>query len=384
MEKLIDVRDLVVRFYTYEGIVKALEGVNLDIRKGETLGLVGETGCGKSVTALSILLLTPPPGKIEGGKVLLRRARGYVDLLRQDEAFMRKIRGSEISMIFQEPSAALNPVYTVDDQVSEVFLVHRREELCKKVLEGIEDDIRKIKGRLSPKKMVLKWERGIYRKMLKKPNSLLLKVLQKIPIVRRYQRRLKAEARKMTVQILREMEIPNPEDVVNRYPHELSGGMQQRVVIAMALACSPRLLIADEPTTSLDVTTQAQILDLVRKLKREFGSSVLYITHNLGVVAEMCDRVGVMYAGDVCELAGVRELFKNPLHPYTKALFGAIPKPGKKLQSIGGTVPNLIDPPTGCRFHPRCPKLMDICPKVVPKMKEVRKGHFVACHLYSK
>jgi len=382
MEKLLDVKDLVVRFYTYEGVVKALEGVDLVIMKGETLGLVGETGSGKSVTALSIMMLTPPPGKIEKGKILLKREKKDVDLIRQKEPFLRKIRGGDISMIFQEPSAALNPVFTVDNQVSEVFLVHRREALCKKVLESIEDDIKRKKGGFSPKRIILRWERKIYGRMLKNPDSLLLKILQRIPILRRYQRRLNGEARKMTVQILREMEIPNPEDIVDRYPNELSGGMQQRVVIAMALACSPKLLLADEPTTSLDVTTQAQILDLIRKLKAEFGSSVLYITHNLGVVAEMCDRVGVMYAGSLVELTDVKKLFKNPLHPYTKALFAAIPKPGCKLQSIVGTVPNLINPPTGCRFHPRCPKAMKICPKVVPKMKEVRKGHFVACHLY--
>jgi peptide/nickel transport system ATP-binding protein len=381
MEKLLDVKDLVVRFYTYEGVVKALEGVDLVIKKGETLGLVGETGSGKSVTALSIMMLTPPPGKIEKGKVLLKREKKYVDLVRQKEPFMRKIRGGDISMIFQEPSAALNPVYTVDNQVSEVFLIHRREELCKKALDGIENDIRSKKVGF-PRRIILKWERGIYSRMLKNPDSIPLRIIQRIPIVRRYQRRLKREARKMTVQILKEMEIANPEEIADRFPNELSGGMQQRVVIAMALACSPRLLLADEPTTSLDVTTQAQILDLIKKLKGEFGSSVLYITHNLGVVAEICDRVGVMYAGSLVELTDVKKLFKNPLHPYTKALFAAIPKPGKKLQSIVGTVPNLITPPTGCRFHPRCPKAMKVCPKMVPKMKEVKKGHFVACHLY--
>jgi peptide/nickel transport system ATP-binding protein len=381
MENLLDVKDLVVRFYTYEGVVKALEGVDLVIKKGETLGLVGETGSGKSVTALSIMMLTPPPGKIEKGKVLLKREKKYVDLVHQKEPFMRKIRGGDISMIFQEPSAALNPVFTVENQVSEVFLIHRREELCKKALDGIENDIRSKKVGF-PTRIILKWERGIYSRMLKNPDSIPLRIIQRIPIVRRYQRRLKREARKMTVQILKEMEIANPEEIADRFPNELSGGMQQRVVIAMALACSPRLLLADEPTTSLDVTTQAQILDLIKKLKGEFGSSVLYITHNLGVVAEICDRVGVMYAGSLIELTDVKKLFKNPLHPYTKALFAAIPKPDKKLQSIVGTVPNLINPPTGCRFHPRCPKAMKMCPKVVPKMKEVKKGHFVACHLY--
>jgi len=381
MEKLLDLQDLMLRFYTYEGVVKALEGVNLYVKKGETLGLVGETGCGKTMTGLSILFLIPSPGKIEGGSIFFKSKNRTLDLLSQDEPLLRSIRGKDISMIFQEPSSALNPLFTVENQISEVLLHHRREELAKKVLEGIERDLQSMKG--GPRGFIYGLERKIYKKMLEKPHSLSMKLLSRIPIVRRYQRRLKKEARKEVVKILGEMEIPDPERVADMYPHELSGGMQQRVVIAMALACNPTLLIADEPTTNLDVTIQAQILNLIKKLKKEFGSSILYITHDMGVIAEMCDRVAVMYAGSVCEIADVIEIFKNPIHPYTKALLESIPRPGKEFKSIIGMVPSLINPPTGCRFHPRCLKAMEICSQVKPEITQVKKGHFVKCHLYT-
>lgn len=381
MEKLLDLQDLMLRFYTYEGVVKALEGVNLYVKKGETLGLVGETGCGKTMTGLSILFLIPSPGKIEGGSIFFKSKNRTLDLLSQDEPLLRSIRGKDISMIFQEPSSALNPLFTVENQISEVLLHHRREELAKKALEGIERDLQSMKG--GPRGFIYGLERKIYKKMLEKPHSLSMKLLSRIPIVRRYQRRLKKEARKEVVKILGEMEIPDPERVADMYPHELSGGMQQRVVIAMALACNPTLLIADEPTTNLDVTIQAQILNLIKKLKKEFGSSILYITHDMGVIAEMCDRVAVMYAGSVCEIADVIEIFKNPIHPYTKALLESIPRPGKEFKSIIGMVPSLINPPTGCRFHPRCLKAMEICSQVKPEMTQVKKGHFVKCHLYT-
>jgi len=370
----------VVRFYTYEGVVKAIEGVNLDVKEGEILGIVGETGCGKTVTGLSIVRLIPPPGKIEGGTIFFKGKNGLVNLLRIDESALKEIRGRDISLIFQEPSSALNPVFTVGEQISEVFMQHRRKEIIEKVLEEIEKDIQKASGRLHIK--VLRLQRKIYRKMLEKPNSISLRIVSKIPIVRRYQRRLKAILRKETIRMLKETGIPDPEKVVDMYPHELSGGMQQRVVIAMALACNPKLLIADEPTTSLDVTVQAQILHLIRDLRKKFKSSILFITHDLGVIAELCDRVAVMYAGNICEIADVEELFKRPLHPYTRALLESIPRPGKELKSIPGTVPNLISPPSGCRFHPRCPYIMQICSKVKPEMKQVTENHFVACHLY--
>jgi peptide/nickel transport system ATP-binding protein len=367
MGNLVEVQDLVLRFYTYEGVVKALEGINLQIKEGETLGVVGETGCGKTMTGLSILGITPPPGKIEGGTIFFKSKYGKtVNLLAQNERILRHIRGSDISMIFQEPGAALNPVYTVENQIAEALLHHRKRELLEKVLAQIEKD---------------GIEKKIYKKMLENPKSLTLKVFTKIPIIGR-QSRLKKEVRKEVVNILREMEIGDPERVAEMYPHELSGGMQQRVVIAMALACNPTLLIADEPTTSLDVTVQAQILDLIRRLKKTFKSSVLYITHDMGVIAELCDRVAVMYAGYICEIAEVKELFKNPAHPYTKALLESIPRPGEEFKSISGMVPNLINPPLGCRFHPRCPFAKPICAEEMPKLKEVKPEQFVACHLY--
>ena len=377
-ENLLTVEDLVVRFYTYEGMVEAIDEANLNLKDGETLGLVGETGCGKSVTSLSVMVLVPPPGKIEGGRAFLQTKEGSIDLLKQDEAFLRSMRGEDISMIFQDPRSALNPVYTVEDQISEVFLQHRRKEFSERVLEGIEKDI--LKG--GPLSFIHKLERKIYRKMLKNPSSFYLKILSRIPIIKRYQRRLKNEVRKDVVRVLEVMKIPDPERVVDMYPHELSGGMAQRAVIAMALGCNPTLLIADEPTTNLDVTIQAQILELIRELKGKFESSVLYITHDLGVVAELCDRVAVMYAGSVCELADVMEIYKDPLHPYTQALLESIPRPGKEFKSIEGEVPALINPPSGCRFHPRCPKAMELCTQLKPTFAETRKNHFVACHLY--
>jgi peptide/nickel transport system ATP-binding protein len=400
MSKLLEVQDLVLRFYTYAGVVKALEGVNLYLKKEETLGIVGETGCGKTMTGLSILSLVPPPGKIEGGKVIFENGNHLIELLSQKDAILRDIRGKDISIIFQEPAAALNPVYTVGDQIAEVLLLHRRRELCEGVLSQIEKEElerkerkrkkieKETKDEETRKRELEKLERQkrgmekkIYRTMLKSPNALSLKFFKRIPIIGRY-RRLKRETRKEVVRILRELEIGDPERVVHMYPHELSGGMQQRIVIGIALACNPKVLIADEPTTSLDVTVQAQILDLIRRLKKKFGSSIMYITHDMGVIAELCDRVSVMYAGSVCETAEVKELFKNPMHPYTKALLESIPRPGQAFKSISGTVPGLIDPPPGCRFHPRCPFAMAECAEAMPKMNEVKKEHFVACYLY--
>lgn len=400
MSKLLEVQDLVLRFYTYAGVVKALEGVNLYLKKKETLGIVGETGCGKTMTGLSILSLVPPPGKIEGGKVIFQKGDEPIELLSQKDATLRDIRGKDISIIFQEPGAALNPVYTVGDQIAEVLLLHRGRELCERVLAQIEKEElgkkerkrkkieKEIKDEDTRKRELEKLERQkrgmekkIYRAMLKNPNAISLKFFKRIPIIGRY-RRLKRETKKEVVKILHELEIADPERVVDTYPHELSGGMQQRIVIGIALACNPIVLIADEPTTSLDMTVQAQILDLIRRLKEKFGSSIIYITHDMGVVAELCDRVAVMYAGSVCETAEVKELFKNPMHPYTKALLESLPRPGCAFKSISGTVPGLIDPPSGCRFHPRCLFAMAKCAEAMPKMNEVKKEHFVACYLY--
>lgn len=383
MSKIVDMQDVVLRFYTYEGVVKALEGVDLHVNKGETLGLVGETGCGKTMTGLSIFNLIPSPGKIEGGKVLFKGKDGEAkDLLRLREKQLIQVRGEDISMIFQEPSSALNPVYTVNDQVSEAFLAHRKKGLIKDVINGLEEGIRKA-GKDSLKGRIFSVEESIYKKMLKNPDSLTLRVISKIPIINRYKRRLEREVKKKVISLLRELGMSDPERVVDMYPYELSGGMQQRVVIAMALACNPLLLVADEPTTSLDVTIQARILDLMRRLKNRFNASVLYITHDLGVIAEMCDRVAVMYAGNVVEVADVHEIFKRPLHPYTQGLMEAIPRPGEEYSTIRGTVPNLVDPPLGCRFHPRCPYAMDICTMVKPELIEIKKDHSISCHLYN-
>lgn len=380
---LLEIEDLVLRFYTYEGVVKALENVNLTLKEGETLGVVGETGCGKTMTGLSTLFLTPSPGKIEGGRIQFLDEEGTRDILSLDEATLRSIRGKEISMIFQEPSSALNPLFTVAEQIAEVLLQHRKEEFIRNTLEAIDKDLQMTTNGFFSKTTIYKFQKNLYNRMSKNPKSLLPRFFSRIPIVRRYQNRFKSEVRKEIVRILGEMKISDPERVVDYYPHELSGGMQQRVVIAMALACNPKILISDEPTTNLDVTVEAQILDLIRELKKKFNSSILYITHDMGVVAEMCDRVAIMYAGNVVEIAEVIEAFKKPLHPYTKALLESIPRPGKEFKSIRGMVPNLINPPSGCRFHPRCPHTMPICSRVIPKMIEIEEnGHFIACHLF--
>jgi len=373
-ENLVNVEDLILRFYTYEGIVEALDGVNLHIKPNEVLGVVGETGCGKSVTSLSIMGIVMPPGRIEGGRIVLNLDRKKVDILKLNEDGLRKIRGKDISMVFQEPRAYLNPVFTVFDQISEVLIEHRKHEFINRALQTLKSQ--------QKQSFVTRLYIKIYKIWDKNPNSKIVGFLSKIPILRRFQNPLKRELRKEVVSILRSLGMADPERVADSYPHELSGGMAQRVVIAMALACNPRLLICDEPTTNLDVTVQAQILELIRDLRAKFQSAILYITHDLGVIAELCERVAVMYAGNVVELAPVIDIFKKPLHPYTQGLLESIPRPGQPFKSIPGTVPSLINPPKGCRFNERCSYAMDICYKVKPKFIEVEKDHFVACHLY--
>ena len=381
MSQIVKVEDLKLRFYTYEGIVKALEGVHVFVKEGETLGIVGETGCGKTTTGLSIFKIVLPPGKIENGKVLFKTRKGKViNILDLSERVLSWIRGRDISMIFQEPSSSLNPVFKVGDQISEVFLQHRRKELIKKVLDDIEKDIKNAGD--SFKERIYKAEKGIYERMLRNPDARLPAFLAKIPLVNRFKRRLEKKIREAVKELLADLEISDPDRVFDMYPHELSGGMQQRIVIAMALACNPLLLIADEPTTSLDVTIQAQVLDLMRKLKGKYGSTIMLITHDLGVIAEMAERVAVMYAGNVVEVADVREIFKRPLHPYTKGLIESIPMAGKEFKTIPGTVPDLINPPGGCRFHPRCPFATPKCKEVSPTIREVKKDHYVSCHLF--
>jgi peptide/nickel transport system ATP-binding protein len=323
-ERLLDVKGLKTYFFTDEGVVRAVDGIDLHIEKGETLGVVGESGCGKSVTALSIMRLIPqPPGRIVEGEIRY----GGVNLVDLPAGRMRKIRGKEISMIFQEPMTSLNPVFTVGEQIAEALRLH----------EGL--------GR--------------------------------------------REAMERTVQMLKLVHIPNAERRVKEYPHQLSGGMRQRIMIAMALSCNPKLLIADEPTTALDVTIQAQILELLNELKSKLKMAVMLITHDMGVIAETAQRVVVMYAAKVAEEAPVGELFKEPLHPYTQGLLRSIPRidlaaiERRRLETIPGTVPTLKgDIAPGCRFAPRCPFVKGVCTDKDPVIKEVKPGHKVACWLY--
>ena len=322
-ERMLEIKGLKVHFDTEEGVLQAVDGVDLGIDAGETLGVVGESGCGKSVTALTVMrLLAMPPGRIVGGEILWRGR----DLVTADDETIRALRAKEIAMIFQEPMTSLNPVYTVGEQIAEVVRVHDN------------------------------------------PN--------------------RRAALQRAVEMLRLVQIPNPERRVNDYPHQFSGGMRQRVMIAMALSCNPKLLIADEPTTALDVTIQAQILDLMTELKERLGMAVLLITHAMGVVAETAQRVVVMYAGKVVEEATVAELFRAPLHPYTLGLIRSIPRMDlaatrkQRLETIAGTVPRLINPSPGCRFAARCPSVRDECLHETPPLVQVAPGHKVACVLH--
>lgn len=368
-EPLLTIRNLKVNFYTYAGVVKALDGINLDLRKGETLGLVGETGCGKSVTSLAIMRLVPdPPGKIDEGEILLRGK----DLLKLSEEEMRSIRGNTITMVFQDPTTFLNPVMTIGEQVAETLLVHR--DLRRDLLEERIKELSEKLGNASSKDA--------------ETIEVELEQLRKMDPAKFHASRndLKKVALRRSIDLLGTVRLPEPEGVIKRYPHELSGGMRQRVIIAMAIACHPELLIADEPTTALDVTIQAQILDLLNDLKQTVGLTSMFITHDLGVVAESCDRVAVMYAGNIVEVAPTERLFEKPLHPYTEAMLRAIPKVTERkaeLESIHGSVPNLIEPPGGCRFHPRCPYVLDKCNSLKPKLCEVEEGHSVACFLHT-
>ena len=379
MNPLIETTDLVTQFYTYEGVVKALNRVSLVVDRGMTYGLVGESGCGKSVTVRSMMRIVQAPGRIESGKVILfadDAAAAGIDLLKLPETQMRALRGDQISMIFQEPNAALNPIMNIGDQVAESFLFHQQKQLAQAVLDQLNHASGHGRHRLL---------RRLYAHAAQDPQALLLRVLNQLPLACRWRHRMKAEAIARAIDIIGRLGISNPEEIVRRYPHNLSGGMKQRIVIAMALACNPILLIADEATSNLDVTIQAQILELLKMLKQETISSILLITHDLGVVAETCDRVGVMYAGNLCEHADVRDLFRRPLHPYTRALLAAVPRLKQRgpLKSIEGAVPNLVDPPKGCRFHPRCPLARACCREHFPEMCAVGDNHYVACFEYT-
>ncbi|KKN50026.1 hypothetical protein LCGC14_0636820 [marine sediment metagenome] len=328
---ILNVKDLTTYFYTEEGVVRAVEGVSFKIYEGETLGLVGETGCGKSVTALSILRLVRPPGEIKSGQVIFEGE----DLHQKTKGEFLRYRGSKITMIFQDPLNSLNPVYKIGDQISEVYLLHMENEL---LIESV------------------------------KKNTSIYQV-----------------ARRWSQRMLKDLNIPVPRIIYDRYPHELSGGMRQRVQIAMGLACGPKLLIADEPTTALDVTIQNQILKLMKELKVKYNTSILFITHDLGIISKMCDRVAVMYSGFIVEYGEINKLFGSPYHPYTRGLIASVPVVGKKkdrLEVIPGMVPNLIYPPSGCRFHPRCQYCFEPCDSVIPRRIEVEPRYLVACHLY--
>jgi peptide/nickel transport system ATP-binding protein len=380
MATLLETVDLVTNFYTYEGVVKALNKVSLVVDHGSTFGLVGESGCGKSVTARSVMRIVQEPGVIEGGKVIVyldeEKSRAGVDLLQQSGVYMEALRGDQISMIFQEPNAALNPTMSIGDQVSESFLFHQKKEMCAQILEDLYAPECRV---VYPLKA---FQEAVYRVAAENPDALALKILDRIPLAKHWKKRLRKEAKRRSIEIVGKLGIPNAERVVEQYPHNLSGGMKQRIVIAMALASGPLLVIADEATSNLDVTIQAQILELLRRLKEEIISSILLITHDLGVVAETCDRVGVMYAGNVCEVADVRDLFGKPLHPYTQALLDAVPKFSMEgtLKSIEGNVPSLVMPPSGCRFHPRCPQAKEICRTELPELVDVGNNHLIACH----
>ncbi len=377
MPTLIKTEDLATNFYTYEGVVRALDRIALTVARGSTFGLVGESGCGKSVTVRSMMRIIQSPGQIDGGRIVFfptdEAQHQGIDLLRQSEAFMQRLRGEQISMIFQEPNAALNPIMSIGDQVAESFLFHRYREMSQRVLAQLEANGYLGGWLLKP----------LYRLGSLNPDHWALKALRRMPLLRRWETRLKKEARQRAVEMIGQLGIANPEEIVRRFPHNLSGGMKQRIVIAIALACHPMLLIADEATSNLDVTIQAQILDLLRRLKASTIASILLITHDLGVVAETCDRVGVMYAGQLCEVADVEQLFNAPQHPYTRALLSAVPRLHQEgpLTSIQGNVPNLVTPPQGCRFHPRCPQVMDRCRRSFPAMVNVGSGHQVACYL---
>ena len=324
---LIKVKGLKTYFYTEDGVGRAVDGVDFTIEREKTLGMVGESGCGKSVTALSIMRLIPtPPGRIEAGEILYHQNGDVIDLTKLDPKGpeMRSIRGNEIAMIFQEPMTSLNPVYTIGKQIMEAIILHQRLR--------------------------------------------------------------KKEARKKAIEVLQAVGIPTPEQTIDEYPHKLSGGMRQRAMIAMALSCNPSLLIADEPTTALDVTIQAQVLDLMNNLRTEFKTAILFITHDLGVIANMADDVVIMYLGRIVEGAPVRDIFHNPKHPYTHGLMNSIPSltstRKERLTPIEGIVPDSFEVPPGCGFEPRCPHAMEICRNQIPQLKEVAPGHLAACWLF--
>jgi peptide/nickel transport system ATP-binding protein len=365
----LEVKNLKVNFYTYAGVVKAIDGIDLKVYKREMLGLVGESGCGKSVTSLAIAGLLPGNSKIEEGEILLSGD----DLLKKSKKDLRKARLTDIALVFQDPMTYLNPVITVGTQIIETFtgnLKIFKDELVESRLDQM--DVLIAKSMDSNERSKLEEEKKKLEEIRLSGKKLSRKEGKRLATLR-------------AIEYLKLVRLPEAERIMHMYPFELSGGMRQRSMIAMALVRRPKVLLADEITTALDVTVQAQILKLLRELRDKIDSSIILITHDLGVVAETCDRVAVMYAGNIVELGDVYEIFRNPLHPYTKGLFAAVPTIDTKkgdLESIKGSVPDLIYPPSGCRYHPRCPMAFERCPKVKPPMIEATPGHFVECLLY--
>jgi peptide/nickel transport system ATP-binding protein len=315
-DRLLEITDLRTYFFTEAGVVRAVDGISVDVKSGETIGLVGESGSGKSVTAQSALRIVPRPGKIVDGSIKFEGE----DLLAKSEDEMRKYRGPKMAVVFQDPTTSLNPVYTVGKQLTDIIMLHK--DLTKQ------------------------------------------------------------DATKSALGLLERVKIPEPEKRLRAFPHELSGGMKQRIAIARALSCEPRLLFADEPTTNLDVTIQAQVLELLKQLQKELGMTMIMITHDMGIIADMTERVTVLYAGKVMEAADTKSIFNDPRHPYTEALLKAVPSVAqtRELEVIPGNIPNLIEPPSGCVFHPRCKYAKEVCMKEVPVLEEAGEGHYVACH----
>ena len=363
-DDILSIQELKLKFHTYAGEVSALDGIKLSIKKGELLGLVGESGCGKSVTALAIAGLLPPNAEVTGGDVVLDGKN--VLALKPEE--MRLARLKDIAMIFQDPMTYLNPVLTIGSQMAEITRAEPKLFVSTLVNYRLRQIDKQVEG-TNPNPGLLA-ERERLRHALES-QSLGRKELNEL-------------TRSYAISLLRSVRLPEPEKVFEMYPFELSGGMRQRVMIAMAMMRRPKLLLADEITTALDVTVQAQILHLLKDLRSEINTSVLLITHDLAIVAEVCDRVAVMYAGNIVEIAEVHELFRNPLHPYSKGLLASVPRADltRTPDSIEGSVPDLLSPPSGCRFHPRCPKAFEVCPSRKPSMIEVAPDHYVSCFLY--